>query len=466
MGVQVPFGLRAGRLYEPLQVPLGLACGCVCPGCGDALVAKHAPAGKVRPHFAHTAQSSCAGGLESAIHLAVKQLIEDRRELYMPALVDEVSAMGALRHRTRTGTARPGGLTSLTEVRQEQPVGAIRPDLLVHTGNEQVMVEVAFTHFVDVNKLDLIRRLNIPALEVDVSDLVVPDFDQLARRLFTPSMKVKWLFHPVLVALRAELMALLAADLKDDAQLKAARDAADAATLRAQRESEQTRLLKQRQATAEKAAKFAALPDAEKLRRVFRSMESENSSPPAFLMHRVRAAGSVAATPRVWQPCVFAAFVHRRQSPIEVSVTVDDVVRWLATWFGLDRSRGKPEVAVYDFLAHLADMRILRKHRGTTFLVQAASYAAAVALVANAGEGWRRDLSWTSTWPPSDRVYLVAEAFAFGHGQRELWMQLTELPEHVRDEDPMDVLIRHMRHGVGAAEVREFLLAAGYATVS
>ena len=56
----VPFGLKDGRLYEPLQVERGLACSCTCPGCGARLVAKHAPSGKVRPHFAHDKESDCA----------------------------------------------------------------------------------------------------------------------------------------------------------------------------------------------------------------------------------------------------------------------------------------------------------------------------------------------------------------------------------------------------------------------
>ena len=33
-GLRVPFGLRQGRLYPPQGTERGLACECVCPGCG------------------------------------------------------------------------------------------------------------------------------------------------------------------------------------------------------------------------------------------------------------------------------------------------------------------------------------------------------------------------------------------------------------------------------------------------
>lgn len=64
--LQVPFGLRDGRLYEPLQVESGLKCACSCPGCGAPLVARHSPSGKVVSHFAHQPGADCATGFETA----------------------------------------------------------------------------------------------------------------------------------------------------------------------------------------------------------------------------------------------------------------------------------------------------------------------------------------------------------------------------------------------------------------
>ena len=57
-----------GRLLHIGEVPSGLACNCVCPGCGRRMVAKK---GDVQAHhFAHNAQQdgrSCASAGETAL---------------------------------------------------------------------------------------------------------------------------------------------------------------------------------------------------------------------------------------------------------------------------------------------------------------------------------------------------------------------------------------------------------------
>lgn len=65
-------------------MPLGKKCKCVCPGCGAALIAKHAEKDLVTPHFQHWHEGNCISGWESAIHLAAKQLIEQQRIIFVP----------------------------------------------------------------------------------------------------------------------------------------------------------------------------------------------------------------------------------------------------------------------------------------------------------------------------------------------------------------------------------------------
>src|SRR3546814_19310042 len=84
-GFRVPFGLRDGRAWAPSEVARGKACGCVCPGCGAALVAKAQTSRRRRPHFAHLTDTGCQTGRETGIHLRAKQLIAERRQLRVPA---------------------------------------------------------------------------------------------------------------------------------------------------------------------------------------------------------------------------------------------------------------------------------------------------------------------------------------------------------------------------------------------
>jgi hypothetical protein len=70
----ITFAERAGRLVPVARVPAGLACGCVCPACGGAMVARK---GRVkRHHFAHAIATACHG--ETVLHEVGKRLLHDR----------------------------------------------------------------------------------------------------------------------------------------------------------------------------------------------------------------------------------------------------------------------------------------------------------------------------------------------------------------------------------------------------
>ena len=56
------------------DVPNGLECGCICPGCNEKLIAKND--GKIREHhFAHTSNKECITGYQTMIHLLAKAII-------------------------------------------------------------------------------------------------------------------------------------------------------------------------------------------------------------------------------------------------------------------------------------------------------------------------------------------------------------------------------------------------------
>jgi hypothetical protein len=189
--LRVPFGLKDGTLYEPHQVPNGKACGCVCPACARPLWAKQ---GAKTAHFAHAQGADCARGLESAVHLAVKQIISTRMQLRLPALfwrnpyTPQHSAALVLEQ----------ALCSAQEVRMELPVADFKPDLLVTVDGTVYLVEVAVTHFVDALKLGKIERAQLPTFEIDVAQLKGHfTMERLEQVLFTdPHYPAQWKYHP------------------------------------------------------------------------------------------------------------------------------------------------------------------------------------------------------------------------------------------------------------------------------
>jgi hypothetical protein len=73
---------KNGRVRAVEEVARGLACDCVCPTCGEAVVAKQ---GEIRGwHFAHVSGAECVGAAESALHQAAKQTLVDARGMHVP----------------------------------------------------------------------------------------------------------------------------------------------------------------------------------------------------------------------------------------------------------------------------------------------------------------------------------------------------------------------------------------------
>lgn len=197
--IKVPFGraLHDGRLYSALEVPRGKACACVCPGCGEALIARRAS--KRKAHFAHTAGADCASGVETAVHLAAKQLIAEKCALFVPehrAQFQLVDALG-VQHETAVLLESPG-LRPLTEVQLEQTVGPVRPDVLCRlagTGQE-VAVEIAVTHFIDEEKRAHLEALGLATLEYDLSAYRDFTWETLAEALLEGGAPAVWVCPP------------------------------------------------------------------------------------------------------------------------------------------------------------------------------------------------------------------------------------------------------------------------------
>ncbi|UUZ64074.1 hypothetical protein LP417_01890 [Polaromonas sp. P1-6] len=77
-----------------------------------------------------------------------------------------------------TDTSSPTILQALLPAREEVAVGSIKPDLLlVTTDGVQVAIEIAYSSFCDLVKAAEFERLNLPALEINLSRFTPDNFD-------------------------------------------------------------------------------------------------------------------------------------------------------------------------------------------------------------------------------------------------------------------------------------------------
>ena len=184
--IELPYGIKDGKLLHISQVDSGLACGCVCPypPCGEKRVAKKG--GVLTHHFAHYSGTSCSGALETALHLAAKDILEDKKHITLPTVYVKFKS-----------GYRPTGKSKnykIDSVRAEKKLGNIIPDLILEIIQRKLLVEVFVTHRVGREKLNKIKELGISAIEIDLSSAPrdMP-MEKLSELIVNGTDNKKWL---------------------------------------------------------------------------------------------------------------------------------------------------------------------------------------------------------------------------------------------------------------------------------
>ncbi len=458
----------------------------MCPGCGAPVIAKHAPSGKLRPHFAHEADSACSTGTESALHLAAKQLIAERMAVFLPRLETEVRGrVFSLTERVCLEPVHRAGRLALDHVELEKKLDRTRPDLVVTADCQQILIEIAVTHFVDQLKLDELTRLGLPAVEFDLSDLRECTFQEIERCLFENSVSSKWLYHPAEPAARAAAQArldeLLAADelqwIADEQRRKYEREAEERAALERERGERARKQKRQAEATAEaqieierragdlaKAAKFKARGPEEKLNWVCRYMGASRTVLPDFVRIPVWSSSAISAPLQVWQASVFAALIHTATQTGAIDINVDSVRAWLSLRFDFNEHGGNPSEAVWCYLKGLSDLGLLGKRGKQEFVVTVSGWSSALEVATESKAPGKRPQVWAESWPNCEQSLNLARAFGEMYGKHALWERVAGLLPSNRDkESPIHTSLHYTAtHGAHPELLRRFFLGAGF----
>ena len=208
----LPFAQRLsdGLLVTPEEVPRGLACKCICPGCENPVQARQGTE-KVW-HFAHTKADACASAYEISVHELAKQLIRERKELLLPALEVVVSARGengkTLIEQEMVFASK---IVRLDDCKVGRRLDEITPDLCGSRKGRQILVEVTVFHRLMPEKRQRLIDTGLASFEIDLS---VFKNQQASRALveeavFRKPANRRWIYHPkktdVEAALRGRL---------------------------------------------------------------------------------------------------------------------------------------------------------------------------------------------------------------------------------------------------------------------
>ncbi|MEW8537469.1 MAG: competence protein CoiA family protein [Candidatus Thiodiazotropha endolucinida] len=149
--VLLPLSIRNSKVVHIDDVANGLACGCSCPVCGGALVAKNR--GQKQHHFAHHSSEECSDALETALHLLAKQILVESKCIFLPELKARASSKDRVGKKyVEEELIVSPGLYQLDNPLHEKKIGDVVADVFATHKGHELLIEVSVTHFVDKKK--------------------------------------------------------------------------------------------------------------------------------------------------------------------------------------------------------------------------------------------------------------------------------------------------------------------------
>lgn len=188
MNLNIPFGLnKDGLLVHIDTVKNGIECECICPDCKSPLIARNGGKKNIH-HFAHINTSTCNAG-ETILHLLAKDIFKEYNNIQLPKV-----SYG-------DNHIQDEQIFYYDDCLLEEKRGDIIPDITLKGKEENLYIEIKVTHAIDEYKLNKIKELNIPVLEIDLSDYIVKMFDSdfnvtLRNSLIESLDNKEWSFHP------------------------------------------------------------------------------------------------------------------------------------------------------------------------------------------------------------------------------------------------------------------------------
>lgn len=178
-----------GRLVHVDEVQRGLACECVCPGCGAQLVARKGE--RKQHHFAHANGADCAGARMTALHMLAQQILEKEKQVMLPNYSN-----GREQHACKCQSFKT---ITLEEVCKDE-TSRRRPDCIGRPfkNDKSLWIEIFCCNPISKEREDDIKRRKQYCIEINLSDLLNTQFteEDVKKRLLTNREDRKWVCHP------------------------------------------------------------------------------------------------------------------------------------------------------------------------------------------------------------------------------------------------------------------------------
>lgn len=164
-GLKLPFAVRGEALVHISEATSGRQSDCLCPGCGEPLIARKGI--KLAHHFAHDGGTNCS--VETALHMLGKRLIYE-------GIQRALTGGTAIKLRWKCNQCpdeHEGNLLKrAATVKLEHDLGEARPDVLLLNASAKpvVAIEIVVTHAPEEAVRKFYARQRIQLVRINLPD--------------------------------------------------------------------------------------------------------------------------------------------------------------------------------------------------------------------------------------------------------------------------------------------------------
>ncbi|WP_219704204.1 hypothetical protein [Marinomonas lutimaris] len=167
------------------DVANGLECLCICPVCGDDLVAKN-HTNSITRHFSHHTKNESSNCKMTQLHIGAQHFFRTSEQYLLPK-VAFIYKGDQLTEESVYSKVVKGEL--------ESRIGSYSADVWLETDLAAIAIEVCVTHKNQIKKTLYYREHRIPAIEYDLSGYVDCPINEALEDLKANKVPYRWLYE-------------------------------------------------------------------------------------------------------------------------------------------------------------------------------------------------------------------------------------------------------------------------------
>lgn len=229
--ILIPYALKDGNLVHVSQVEQGEICGCICPECGETLIAIK---GEIRRHhFRHKTDKICIGALETTIHLLAKKVLKKNKTLCVPDLrISYEKIVGidsSLQEDKYQNLYIKSRIVTFLTVEEEIRLknANIQPDAIGYEDNSHICIEFYNTHKIDDEKKEIYNSINESCIEINLQSLKNINFsddelndEKAIQGILSNPQNSKWISYHISKELKDKVFKSLNVTKEDKVELR------------------------------------------------------------------------------------------------------------------------------------------------------------------------------------------------------------------------------------------------------